>query len=150
MRISMIILMLGLITYALSSEQANQNEPFGWMTLLQGAVVGGLFLLAKYRNQNNLLILILLCYLAIWIVELILWGCPNNLLKGYYEGTYRSFSATQHNWGPGASGIIGLAFPYVYLGIKLAVGYAIVIAYFNYYKFNRLPHDVKLELKNLK
>lgn len=149
-RISMLILMLGIITYALSSEQANQNEIFGWMTLAQGTVVAGLFVLVKYKNQNSLLLLILLSYLGLWIVELVIWGYPNNLLKGYYEGTYRSFSATKHNWGPGASGIIGLAFPYVYLGVKLAVGYAILTAYIQYFKFNRLPQEIKLKLQNLK
>src|SRR5690606_36820958 len=84
-RIALTVLVLGGIVYGLSSKMVNQNEVYGWITLLQGGVLIVLYYFVRKKKQYNLLFVGLLAYTSIWGIELIVWGIPNHLLNAYYR-----------------------------------------------------------------
>lgn len=146
-RIALTVLVLGGIVYGLSSKKVNQNEVYGWITLLQGGILMVLFYFVRKKKQYNLLFVALLTYASIWGIELIVWGIPNDLLKAYYRHkihvppTYKLQSRT------GGARLFGFIFPYIYLAMKAFLGWFVFVAYINHKKYNELPMEIKEELK---
>jgi hypothetical protein len=149
-RIAAAILVLGGITYGLSSEEVNKNGMYGWMTLAQGVVTLLLFSLVKIKSLMNLLLVAVILYFALWLVELAIWGIPNDLLKIYdrYPLKIPSNSYKLRERAGGAR-VLGVLFPYLYLGVKLLFGGFIFTSYRNYRRFESLSQDVKDDLLDL-
>lgn len=147
-RISGLVLVIGFITYGLSREEVNQNEIFGWMTILQGIVMTLLFALVKYKGLLNLLLPAVVTYFAIWLVELLLWGIPNDLLEAYNHVRMSVPPSFKLKTNTGAARFIGYIFPFLYVGMKLLLGWFIFTSFRNYQKFEALTQDLKEDLKD--
>ncbi|NRA12426.1 MAG: hypothetical protein HRT57_10785 [Crocinitomicaceae bacterium] len=146
LRISVTILIVGGITYGLSSIEVNQNEVFGWTTLSQGLIVTILFLLVKYKGLMNLLLPAVIIYFSIWLIELLIWGMPNDLLEVYNSQALNVPPRIKLNVDAGIARIIGFIFPFVYLGVKLFLGWFIYLPFRNHLKYEALTQDVKDDL----
>lgn len=147
-RIAFTILIIGVIVYALSSERVNQNEIFGWITLVQGLSILVLYHLVKKRELYDLLLLALVLYWLIYFVEIAVWGIPNDLLKAYYVEDSFPYEPvrSKHQIRIGAAQLIGFLFPFFYIVMKVFVGCFIFVVFRNHKKYNDLPEDIKNEL----
>jgi len=151
-KIAIVILIVAVITYLFSNEDVNQNEIFGWTTLIQGVAVLLMFMFVKFKDWKHLLLPTVIIYFSLWLIELLVWGIPNDLLNAYnYTDTPPSNINTPSSFkikvNIGAARMIGFIFPYIYLIIKLFLGLLICISFWNYKKYEALAPDVKNDLK---
>jgi hypothetical protein len=152
-KLTLALLILGVTTYGLSSEDLNGNAPFGWMTLLQGVLLAVLYALVRYKGFMNLLLIAAIAYFTIWAIEILVWGLPKGLFQLYFEGNsyglpkYRldAYEKMAALYGP-----VGTTLPYIYVAVKLTLGWFIFNAYRCYQQFDALSEDLKAELKELK
>lgn len=148
-RIAIVLLLVGGITLFLSNEEVNQNAVFGIITLIQAIFVTTLFTLVKYKKLYHLLIIAVYLYFILWIIELLIWGFPNDLLEVY--NLHKINVPPNYKLKANATGarLIGFIFPFIYVGVKLFLGWFIFIAYWNYSKYDSLSNETKEELKKL-
>jgi hypothetical protein len=145
-RIAISIIGVGIITYGLSREEVNQNEPFGWVTLAQGTVIATFYGLVRYSGFMQCLLIAVIAYFTMWSLEILILGVPNDLLEVY---NHQKIHTPSHKISTNAAGarIIGAAFPYIYLGVKLFLGWFIFDAYRSHKRYDALSEDIKQELK---
>lgn len=147
-RVPKLILILGIITWILSSEKLNQNAVFAYSTLIQGAALFVLFYLMKKNNDIKMLTYALGFYFLIFAIELLFFGFPNDFFEAYnhVELNYR----ITHKIGPGVGyGIgrtLGFLAPFVYLSIKILFGLLIFRTYLFVQKYIKVPFDIQNQL----
>lgn len=149
LRIAIMILVIGGITLGLSQEEVNQNTIFGWLTIAQGAIVTVLFLLVRFNKMMDLILIALISYTAIMACELIFWGIPNDLLEAYNHTNLNVPPSLKLRTNTVGARLIGYIFPFLYLGLKLFLGWFLFVVYRNYKSYNDLSQDIKDELQNL-
>lgn len=146
--ISIVVFVVGGVTYGLSSEEVNQNEVFGWFTLIQGFSITLVFVWVKHFGRHSLLLPALIVYLFIWLVELVFYGFPNDLLEAYnhhyvnYPPSFKIRSNTAVARG------LGFIFPILYVGMKLSIGWLLFLSYRSYAKYKALSQADKDELNH--
>lgn len=145
------LLLIGFITFGLSSSQVNQNEKFAWFTIIQGIILSIIYAGVKYYRINVFISFALVFYISTLLVELLFLGIPNNLLAAYTENNIIAAQKHFRFMSPivGAL-IIGSIFPIVYLCFKLFVGWKIFTVYNKYRRYASLPKKVKDGIKKLK
>jgi hypothetical protein len=146
-RVALCVLTLGGIVYGLSSRRVNQNEIFGWITILQGLITLTLYYFVKFKNNLNLLLVTVILYFSIWGIELFIWEVPNDLLNAYNVNNINIPPSLKININTGAARLIGFMFPFLYLFFKLFFGLIMVNSFWRYKKYNNLPNEIKEELK---
>jgi acyl-CoA hydrolase len=146
-RLSLLVIAVGVLVLFLSKKDVNNNAFFGWMTLFQGTVLLVLYWFVKYKKKVDFLIIAMMGYFLIWSIELIVGGFPNDLLEVYNRSEVRTHHLRQLKNVAAARGIAYL-FPFMYIGAKFILGYFTVIAYFNHKKYDALSYDIKEELKD--
>ena len=146
-RLATMTLAVGGLVLFLSNEEVNQNELFGWMTLIQGGALFALYYFVKYHYKTDLLLIAMIAYFSIWCLELLLDGIPNDLLEVYNHVEVRGINTGMNRRGGGARAI-GFMFPYLYVGVKMLLGGFTVISFLNHKKYDELPEDVKIELED--
>lgn len=146
-RLAFIVLIIGGIVLFLSSKEVNNNAIFGWFTLTQGLFLLVLYSLVKFKEMTDLLLVAMIGYFALWGIELLIDGIPNDLLEAYNHVNLRTHNFRQSANGGGAR-FIGYIFPYLYLGVKLLLGGFTIVSYFNHKNYDALPNDIKLELED--
>ena len=148
-RISILILIIGGITLFLSKEEVNQNAVFGIMTIIQGVTIAILNILVKSKNLYDLLLIAVIAYFTIWIIELFIWGIPNDLIEAYNHHKMNAPSIISLQARTGGARFIGFIFPFLYLGLKLFLGWFVFDVYRNHTKYEALSQEIKDDLKAL-
>lgn len=146
--ISTMVFIVGIVTYSLSKKEVNQNEIFGWFTLLQCLTITSLFAIVKLKKEFKLLLPAVLLYFSIWIVELVFCGMPNDLLEAYNHHKANVPPSFTIQLNVGGARILGLIFPLLYLGLKLFAGWMLFRSYRNYIKYETLAKDIKDDLND--
>ena len=147
-KISFAVLVIGAVTYGLSKEEVNQNAIFGWMTLSQGIVIAILFVLIKRKRMMNLLLPAVIIYFSFWLIEFLIWGIPNDLLDAYNNIKLNTPPNFRLKSNSGGARMIGFMFPFLYISLKLLLGWFIFVAYRNQYRYDALSQDIKDDLKD--
>lgn len=148
------ILLFGIIVFSISSEKVNQNTIFSYFTLAQGIILVPIYLiLVRKKRKLKFLFIGFAIYVGIWLIEIIFFGLPNDLLAAY-----NTIRVTGSGIGMRPTKVeflyrekyegrdVILIFPYVYSGIKLIFGYILFNAYRNYNRLNNLPTSLKEKL----
>lgn len=148
MRLAATVLIVGGVTYGLSNKRVNQNEIFGWMTLAQGVVLVVLYAFVKYKGLMNLLLPAVVIYFAVWIIELLIGGIPNDLLEAYNHTTINVPPSLRLKVNSVMARLLGYIFPFLYIGLKLFLGWFIFVAYRNHQRYDALTEDIKNDLKD--
>ena len=139
------VIILSLIVLFLSNEEVNGNAPFGWVTLIQGVALVVLYALVRNRKAYDFLMIALIGYFAIFGIELIMFGVPNDLFAAFYQdGVYIRGSRVSS----GLALLMGYLFPFLYLSLKMMFGALAFTSFWNHKKYDALPNDVKMELED--
>lgn len=146
-RLSTVVLAVGGIVLFLSKEEVNGNAFFGWTTIAQGVCLLVLSYFIKFKGKTDLLLIAMASYVLIWSCEIILDGIPNDLLEAYNHVDLQA-PHIRHKMNAVGARFIGYIFPYLYLVIKVLLGWFIVISYLNHRKYDALPNDIKIELED--
>lgn len=143
-RIPLLLLAVGIVVLVVSSEEVNMNNVFGINTCVQALVLGVLFVMAKTGKQNDFLSYGVASVGILFLIELILWGIPNDLFMALneYEVHYTRRSAIVR--------LIGFIFPYVYLATKVGIIALAIQPALNWKKYNSLSTDMKASVDALK
>lgn len=144
-RLALAILILGGLTFFLSSEEMNGNTPFGIATLIQGLLVMVLYVSVKQQKTYDFLLIAMVVYGSIYLIEIIFFGLPNDLYAAVYSGEFRVRGSRV---GSGIGLLFGYLFPFLYTIVKLTLGGMIFIAFWNYRNYDALPNDIKQELQD--
>jgi hypothetical protein len=146
--IPFLILCTGGIVLFLSNEKVNGNSEFGYLTLLQGTIIFLLYALAKYKKMYHLFIICIFTFGVIWIIEVLVFGIPNDLLEAANHVKIRVPHGYQQRMNMGGARFLGYIFPYLYVGIKLLLGTLVFIVYRNHLSYDALDEKTKADLKD--
>ncbi|MFK7785077.1 MAG: hypothetical protein AB8B56_08175 [Crocinitomicaceae bacterium] len=144
-RLASAVLVVGGVTLLLASEEMNGNIPFAWTTIIQGALLMVLYVSVKYQKTYDFLLIALVGYVAIYGIELIIFGLPSDLYAAVYQDGVRIRGSRV---GSGLSLLFGYLFPFIYTSLKIVFGALVFTSFWNHKKFNELPNDIKLELQD--
>lgn len=147
----MILLIASASVLALSNEEVNQNGIHGWVTLLQGVVLFGIYAFVHFKKANQLLLTALIGYSSTLLIELVLFGMPNDLYKAYYEKNVSlpSHAGYRSKIKGGGALMIGYLFPIMYLIVKLFFILIPLNIYLRFKKYDALTEYVKTDLEDL-
>ncbi|MGB0915847.1 MAG: hypothetical protein ACPGVI_07225, partial [Crocinitomicaceae bacterium] len=87
LRIPLILAVIGGIVIFLSNSKVNGNAIYGISTVVQACflIVVGYYL--KLKNQHQLLLYFFVGYSGLFLIELLVFGLPNDLVAGYKNVT---------------------------------------------------------------
>lgn len=146
-RTGLLIIGLGLATLLLSNARVNQNGIFAWITLGQGIVLFPLFWYIKKYDKNELILPAFLLFAGSWLIEILLFGMPGDLLSAYYEPGVRIVNKPPR--GTAIARLIGFLYPFIYVFLKFIFAALIFFAYQRYTRYDRLDHETKHEIDRL-
>jgi hypothetical protein len=139
------VIILGGATLFFANSELNGNSPFGWFTLFQGLFLMALYVVVKYQEKYDFLLIALIGYGATFGIELLLFGTPNDLYAAIYEGRYEVRGSRVNS---GLALLFGHLFPLIYLFMKALFGALAFTSFWNHKKYDELPNDIKLELED--
>lgn len=141
------LFIIGGITSFLSKEEVNQNSIFGYITIIQAVSLACIFFVVRQKNRADLLLVSVIVYFSIFLIELIGFGIPNDLFEAYNNHKMKLPPGMKFKANAGMARLIGFIFPFVYILLKLLLGWFILSAHLNYRKYSKLTMDVKEDLK---
>ena len=142
-----LILIFGFVVFALSSEKVNQNEVFSYFTLIQGVALIPLYMLVKRTEKYEHMMYALLAYALIWLIEMVFFGFPNELLAAYNTVKVGGGSMKPHieflYRKENENRDVYPLFPFIYSGVKLFFGVIVFMIFRNYSRWEKLPEDTR-------
>lgn len=133
-RLAGMTLFVGLIMYAIASEEINQNTVYSYISLLSGIplLVCWLVLTKGYSPRINFYVVLaaFILFTGIHLIEFLTLGKPNFYLKDYkYATNYIRFSSRT-----GVAGLVALIIPYLYIMYNCFVVASLSFPVYTYYK----------------
>ena len=150
LRIPLILAVIGAIVLFLSNSKVNGNAIYGISTIVQACFLVTIGYYLKLKNKHQLLLYFFVGFSGLFLIELLLFGLPNDLVAGYKNVNIRTHDRINKITAVGGARFIGMIFPYLYLFIKLGVVYLVFRSYYNWYEYDRLPESTKNALEELK
>lgn len=144
-----LILLLGFIVLGFADEELNWNAPFGYFTLVQGAILLGVFMFIRQEKLNNLLLIAGALFSLIWIVEIITIGFPNDLYEALYNPSYR-YRQMGSGVRSGIARTFGYIFPILYVATKVIFSIVLFLPYLAFKKYDALDVQLKKDIDLLK
>lgn len=150
LRIPIILGFVGAIVLFLSKSEVNNNAVYGVFTLIQATFLFVLGWIVISQKRNDYLLYFFSGFVLLFMLELTIFGMPNDLLAAYQGRTVRNASGYYKREATvGGARFIGFIFPMLYVCVKLMVGYLVFKSYYNWRKYNGLSEDVKQALDEL-
>ncbi|MDG1333356.1 MAG: hypothetical protein P8P74_13555 [Crocinitomicaceae bacterium] len=144
-RLGVGVVILGLLTLYYADEELNGNAPFAWSTLLQGGGLLVLFSIVKNNDAYDFLMIAIVAFAAIFGIELLVFGTPNDLFAALYQGDAYIKGSRVNS---GLTLLFGYLFPFLYLSLKVTFGALVFMAFWNHKKYDEQPEDIKTDLKD--
>ena len=143
-----LIFIFSLVVFVISDEKVNQNTIFSYFTLAQGIALIPFYILVKRTDHYQHLRNAFIAYMLIWLVEIVLFGFPNELLAAYNTvqiggGNTMKPSIKLLYREKNADRDVYEIFPFIYSGVKLFFGGVLFFNFRAYYRWAKLPQSMK-------
>jgi hypothetical protein len=150
LKIPFVLGIVGVIVLLLSKPEVNNNAVYGIFTLIQAAFLFVLGWVIIAQKRNEYLLFFFSGFVILFMLELAIFGIPNDLLAAYQGRTVRNASGYyKRETAVGGARFIGFIFPMLYLCVKLMIGYLVFRSYYNWSKYDGLSEDIKQALDEL-